>query len=93
MSICAEFGVGDGLGRGDDEVALAAGGHVAGLGAAVAVGGGEAGDGQARHQEGFEDAVLDEVDAARGLALVVVAVVAAERMCRRRRRGWGRRRR
>ena len=39
---------------------------------------GEAGDGQARHQEGVEDAVLDEIDAARRLAFVVVAIVAAE---------------
>ena len=62
--LLAQFGLGDGFGGGDDEVALAAGGHVAGLGAAVAVGGGEAGDGQARHEEGFQDAVLDEVDAA-----------------------------
>ncbi len=51
---------------------------MADLGAAVAVGGGEAGDGEARHEEGVEDAVLDEVDAAGGLAFVVVAVVAAE---------------
>ncbi len=68
----------DGFGGGDDEVALAAGGHVADFGAAVAVGGGEAGDGEAGHEEGFEDAVVDEVDAAGGLAFVVVAVVAAE---------------
>ena len=50
------------------------------LGAAVAVGGGEAGDGKAGHEKGVEDAVLDKVDAARGLALVVVAVVTAQRM-------------
>ena len=41
---------------------------------------GDAGDGQARHEEGLEDAVVDEVDAAGGLALVVVVVVAAERV-------------
>ncbi len=74
----AELFVVDGFGGGDDEVALAAGGHVADFGAAVAVGGGEAGDGEAGHEEGFEDAVVDEVDAAGDLALVVVAVVAAE---------------
>ena len=39
---------------------------------------GDAGDGQARHEEGFEHALLDEVDAARGLAFVVVVIVAAE---------------
>ena len=48
------------------------------FGAAVTIAGLEAGDGEARHQEGFEDAVLDELDGARGLALVVVDVVAAE---------------
>ena len=48
------------------------------FGAAVAVAVGDAGDGQARHQEGFEHAVLDELDAPRGLALVVKVVVAAE---------------
>ena len=74
----AKLLVADGLGGADDQVALAARGHVADLGAAVAVGVGEAGDGKARHQEGLEDAVLDQVDAARGLAFVVEAVVAAE---------------
>ena len=53
----------------------------------------EAGDGQARHQEGFEHAVLDEVDAAGGLAFVVEGVVAAERLAVEGRRAWGRRRR
>jgi hypothetical protein len=51
---------------------------VSGFGAAVAVRGGEAGDGEAGHEEGAEDAVFDEVDAAGGLAFVVVVVVAAE---------------
>jgi hypothetical protein len=74
----AELFVANGLGGGDDEVALAAGGHVAGLGAAMAVAGGDAGDGKARHEEGLEDAVFDEVDAASLLAFVVVFVVAAE---------------
>ena len=50
------------------------------LGAAVAVRGGEGFDGLAGHEEGVEDAVLDEVDAARGLALVVDGVVAGERV-------------
>src|SRR5258708_1321821 len=48
----AELGVGDRLGGGDDEIALAPGGHVPDLGAAVAVGGGEAGDGEAGHEKG-----------------------------------------
>ena len=76
--LLAQFGVGNRFGRGDDEVALAAGGHAAGLRAAVAVGFGEAGDGQARHEEGFEDAVLNELDALGFLAFVVVGVAAAE---------------
>ena len=78
MQLGAEFLVGLGFGAGDDEVALASGGHAAGFGAAVAVGLGEAGDGEAGHEEGFEDAILDEVDAAGGLALVVEGVVAGE---------------
>ena len=65
------------LGRGDDEIALASSRHVAGFGAAMAVALSDAGDGKARHQEGLEDAILDEVDAASGLAFVVEVVVAA----------------
>ena len=48
------------------------------FGTAVAVGCAEAGDGQARHEEGLEHAVLDEVDALGFLAFVVVLVAAAE---------------
>jgi len=44
----------------------------------VAVRSGEAGDGKARHEEGVEDTVLDEIDATCRLAFVVIAVVAAE---------------
>ncbi len=44
----------------------------------MAVGGAEAGDGQARHEEGLEHAVLNEVDALGFLAFVVVLVAAAE---------------
>src|ERR1035438_3747041 len=68
-----------GFRRGDDEIALASGGHVSCFGASVAVALGDAGDGQARHQEGLQHAVLDEIDAPRGLTLVVKVVMAAER--------------
>ena len=66
------------FGRRHNQVALAAGGHVAGFSAAVAVGSAEAGDGQARHEKGFEHAVLDQIDALGFLALVVVLIAAAE---------------
>ena len=76
--LLAQFGFGYGFGRGDNQIALAAGGHAAGLGAAVAVGRAEAGDGQARHEEGFQHAILNELDALGFLAFVVVVVAAAE---------------
>ena len=74
-----QLAIRDGLRRGDDQVALAPGGHVARLRAAVAVAGAEVGDRKTRHQEGFKHAILDQVDLARGLAFVVVNVVAAQR--------------
>ena len=44
----------------------------------VAVRCAEAGDGQPRHEEGLQDAVLNQVHGVRLLALVVILVAAAE---------------
>src|SRR5208283_1991972 len=60
------------------EVALAAGGDVAGFSAAVTVGGAEAGDGQARHEEVLKHSVPDKVNTLGFLAFVVVLIVAAK---------------
>src|SRR5207248_8750812 len=60
----AKLGLGHSFGGGDDEIALAAGRHVANLGAAVAVALLDAGDRQPGHEEGLENAVLNKVDAA-----------------------------
>ena len=62
----------------DDQVALAAGGHVAGFSTAMAVGSAEAGNRQARHEECLEHAVVNEVDALGLLAFVVELITAAE---------------
>src|ERR1700691_5053931 len=51
---------------------------MAGFSAAVAIGRAEARDRQARHEEGFEHTVLNEIDALSLLAFVVVLVAAAE---------------
>jgi len=55
-----------------------AGGHESGLIAAVAVGNAEIFDGHTRHQEILEHAILDDFDALRGRAFVVVIVGARE---------------
>src|SRR5258708_32709038 len=64
----AELGVGDRLGGGDDEIALAPGGHVPDLGAALAVGGGEARAAEGEREESAEDAGPVEEDADVGSA-------------------------
>ena len=66
------------LRRGHNEVALAANRHLACLRAAMAVGGAETGNRQPRHEEIFQHAVLDQLDAARLLAFVVIFVVSAQ---------------
>ena len=66
------------LRRSHNEVALAANRYLACLRAAVAVGGAKTGNRKPRHEEILQHAVLDQLDAARLLALVVIFVVAAE---------------
>ena len=51
---------------------------MADLGAAVAVRVGEAGDGQARHEESLQHAVVNKIDALRFLAFVVKFVITTE---------------
>src|SRR5579859_4843757 len=67
----AHFVFRDGLGRSDDQISLAAGGHKAGLVAAVAVRMFETLNGHARSQKTFQDAISDEFNALRWNTFIV----------------------
>ena len=68
------FGFGETLVGSDDQISLAAGGHQAGLIAAVSVGLVEAFDGHAGHQESLEYPVLNYLDALRGDPFIIVGI-------------------
>src|SRR6185437_10598246 len=70
----AKLGVRYGVRRGDDQISLATRGHQPRLAAAVTIRVAEAGDRHARHQEIFQDAILDGDHALRGDAFIVVRI-------------------
>ena len=72
------LGFRDRLRGGDNEIALASGGHESGLIAAVAIGLAKIFYGHARHQKVLEHPVFDDFNPLRGRALIVEVVGAGE---------------
>jgi len=66
------------VGRSDDQVSLAAGGHQPRLITSVTIGYREVFDGHAGHQETFENAVLNHIHALRRCAFVIERIGAGE---------------